>query len=162
MAQMTIASLSVAIITRNAPTHCRPSSSTAGRPVSASASRNARAPPIGARTISCAYTAPFVPAFVSSSIVGLHRSGATIRSKPPERSSDATDHHSASDGSCAPCPTSSCSKFVGEAFPSVELPHVHGLRATRPVDPTVAHTPKQLMWRSAARTGHQFAVMWCM
>ena len=89
IAQITIASLSVAIITRNAPTHCRPSSSTAGRPVSASASRNAPMPPIGVRTISCAYTSPFTPAFVSSSIVGLHRSGATMRSKPPRRSSAA-------------------------------------------------------------------------
>ena len=47
IAQITIASVSVDIATRNAPTHCRPSASTAGRPVSASASRNARAPPTG-------------------------------------------------------------------------------------------------------------------
>ena len=117
--------------------------------------------PIGARTISWAYTAPFVPAFVSSSIVGLHRSGATMRSKPPARNSDATDHHSANDGSCAPCPTSSCSKFAARPF--------HPLSSQRftvcghaPVDPTVAHTPKQFMCRSRRATGTQFAVMWCM
>ena len=31
-----------------------------------------------------------------------------------------------------------------------------------PVEPTVAHTPKQRRLRSASPTGHQLAVMWCM
>ena len=32
----------------------------------------------------------------------------------------------------------------------------------RPVEPTVAHTPKHCMLRSAIAVGTQFAVMWCM
>ena len=32
----------------------------------------------------------------------------------------------------------------------------------RPVDPTVAHTPKQSWLRSSMATGTQLAVMWCM
>jgi hypothetical protein len=99
-----------------------------------------------------------VPDFVSSSIVGFHRSGATIRSKPPERSSDATDHHSASDGSWAPCPTSSCSKFAASPFHPLSS-HMFTTCGHAPVEPTVAHTPKQLMCRSRRATGHQFAVM---
>src|ERR1700759_2668597 len=84
-----------------------------------------------------------------------------MRSTPPRRSDAAAAHHSASAGSWAPLPTSSCSKFAAMPFQPLSS-HMFTTCGHAPVEPTVAHTPKQLMLRSRLPTGHQFAVMWCM
>jgi hypothetical protein len=94
---------------------------------------------------------------VSSSIVGLHRSGATIRSKPAERSSTRpTTTRPATDP--AHRARRARARSSRRALPSVELPHVHDC-GHAPVDRRWPTPRKQLMCRSRRATGHQFAVM---
>jgi hypothetical protein len=81
-----------------------------------------------------------------------------MRSTPPRRSEAAAAHHSASDGSWAPAPTNSCEKLATRpGQPSSS--HMLTTSGQRPVEPTVAHTPKHSWFRSARATGTQLAVM---
>ena len=118
--------------------------------------------PTGIVTSSCAYTSPRTPSATSSSIVGLHGSGTTMRSKPPRRSSrgDRPPLGERRD------PARRTPELVLEVRrrdrPSRSSSHMFTTSGQRPVEPTVAHTPKQCMLRSAIAVGHQFAVMWCM
>ena len=127
IAQITIASVSVDIATRNAPTHRRPSASTAGRPGTRERVEEARAPPTGsarARARTRALHAGARSALRSSgSTARARRSGRSRRAAarpPPPTTRRAT-------GPARRRPTSSCSKLAARPS-SRELPEVHDLR----------------------------------
>ncbi len=84
-----------------------------------------------------------------------------MRSRPPRRISAATAHHCASESSCNDAAENSCAKLAANASQPSSSQRLT-TSGQRPVEPTVPHTPKQSMLRSARPIGPQFAVMWCM